>query len=97
MIICYAAKWGFTKQEDVIVKNRIFYLFLLIVFTSLLSQENDPYRFFRGNKTTGDIIAMSKQSFTEFDPTMKEFQLSLDIDPLDKVDDCGGRCDAFAA
>ncbi len=38
---------------------------------------------------------MSSQPFVEFDPTVKEFQLSLDIDPLDEVGDCGGSCEAF--
>lgn len=56
---------------------------------------DDPYRFFRQNNSALDIIASSKKPFTEFDPTMKEFQLSFDIDPLDEVGDCGASCEAF--
>ena len=58
-------------------------------------KDGDPYRFYRGNKTADDIIAMSKEPFIEFDPSITEYQLSLDIDPLDEVGDCGGRCEAF--
>jgi len=58
-------------------------------------KDGDPYRFFRGNKSADDIIAMSKSPFIEFDPKITECQLSLDIDPLDEVGDCGGRCEAF--
>jgi len=62
---------------------------------ALAVKSDDPYRFFRGNKTSSDIIAMSREPFVEFDPTIHEYQLSFDIDPLDQVDDCGSSCEAF--
>lgn len=65
-------------------------------FGHIDAKDGDPYRFYRGNKTVGEIIASSEQPFKEFDPTMKEFQIGFDfgtdIDPLDKVDDCFGAC-----
>jgi len=59
------------------------------------AKDGDPYHFFRGNKTADNIIAMSQEPFVEFAPTITEFQLSFDIDPLDEVGDCGGACEAF--
>lgn len=63
-------------------------------FGHIDAKENDPFRFYRGNKTVGEIIATSKKPFREFDAEFREVQLGLnfDIDPLDKVDDCGGVC-----
>ena len=63
-------------------------------FGHIDAKENDPFRFYRGNKTVGEIIATSKKPFREFDAEFREVQLGLnfDIDPLDKVDGCGGAC-----
>ena len=53
------------------------------------AKSGDPFRFFRGNKSVADIIASSTQPFREFNPELKEFQLSFSIDPLDKSEGCG--------
>tara|TARA_R110000787_G_scaffold257683_1_gene362882 strand:+ start:8283 stop:9158 length:876 start_codon:yes stop_codon:yes gene_type:complete len=56
--------------------------------------EDDPFRFFRENKTVQDIKLMSQSDFKEFDSSMYELQLSFDIDPIDRTEgNCGARCE----
>ncbi len=55
-----------------------------------------PRRVFRGYRTSKDIIASSKQPFIEHYDVPPQEQLGLDIDPLDKEDDCGASsCEAI--
>ena len=61
-------------------------------FGHIDAKEGDPRLMYRGNESAADIIASSKQPFREFSQEITEFQLSFDIDPLDKVDDCGAEC-----
>lgn len=51
-----------------------------------------PRTFFRGNKTTADLLEESKEPFREFADHMPELQLGM-FDPMDLEADCGGGCE----
>lgn len=53
-----------------------------------------PRVFYRKYRNAQDIIASSKQPFVEYKDYLPELQLTLDIDPLDLQEDCGGSCEA---
>jgi len=57
---------------------------------------NDPYVFFRGNKSTQDILEASKQPFREFDPTITHTQIGMDLGEIDQIGDCSTSCEAYA-
>ncbi len=60
-----------------------------------ICKPNDPYVFFRGNKSTGDILSASKGSFREFDPSIKQTQMGMDLGAVDLVGDCGSSCEVY--
>jgi len=57
---------------------------------------NDPYVFFRGNKSTRGILEASKQPFVEFDPTVHHTQMGMDLGEADISENCGAEtCEAY--